>query len=77
VASESFLGVAIFLRRLGYRWCRIAYSGAVVWIKMDDCFREMFSNEQIFDVLNRGFVNGGRTREFGYGSSVFLFFKKL
>ena len=48
-----------------------------MWIKMDDCFREMFSNEQIFDVLNRGFVNGGRTREFGYGSSVFLFFQKV
>ena len=55
---------------------RIACSEAVARMKMDDCFRETSSDEQIFVVRYRGSVNSGRTKVFGSESSVFIF-KKL
>ena len=45
-------------------------------MKGDDCSRETSSNEQIFIARHQGSVNGGRTRVFGSGSSVF-FSKKV
>jgi len=76
VASEGFLGIVAFLRRLGDdRWCRIACSKTVAWMKMDDCFWEISSDKQIFDILHRGSINGGKTRGIRSESSVFLFKK--
>ena len=41
-------------------------------MKIDDCFWETTSDEQISVVQHQGFVNGGKTEASGSESSAFL-----
>ena len=58
------------------RGCRIAYSGVVKLMKMDDCYWETTSDEHISVAQRQGTVDGGSTGGLDL-DLLYFFFKNM